>query len=52
MNNDSLVGIFIIVCGLGLMTYLILWSRKTIKRIASKQLHSLRDILKELHHGR
>jgi Trk-type K+ transport system membrane component len=52
MNNDSLIGILIIVCGLGFMTYLILWSRKTMQRIARKQLHSLRDILKELHHGR
>lgn len=41
-----------IICGLGFITYLLFWSRKTINRIAHKHLHSLRDILKELHHGR
>lgn len=51
MPNDALLGILIIAFGLGLMTYLILWSRKTIKRIARKQPGSLREIVKEFHNG-
>ena len=52
MTRDILLGIVIIVCGLGFMTSLILWSRNTIRRIAKTQSGSLREIMEELHHER
>jgi hypothetical protein len=52
MTRDITLGILIIVLGLGGMTSLILWSRNTIRRIAKMQSGSLREIMKELHHGR
>ena len=52
MTRDIFLGIIIIVGGLGFMTYLILWSRNTIRRITKTQSGSLREIMEELHHGR
>lgn len=52
MTRDMIVGTVLIVGGLGCMTYLILWSRNTIRRIAKMQSGTLREIMKELHHGR
>ena len=52
MTRDILLGIVIIVTGLGFMTYLILWSRNAIRRIANTPSGSLREIMKELYHGR
>mgnify|MGYP001369199428 CR=1 FL=1 len=52
MERDILLGILLIVSGLSCMTYLILWSRKMIERIAERHLTSVRDIVKELHHGK
>ena len=52
MTRDMLVGVVIIAAGLGCMTYLIWWSRRVIQRIARMQSGTLREIMKELHHGR
>jgi hypothetical protein len=52
MTRDITLGILIVIFGLGGMTSLILWSRKTIQRIAKMESGSLREIMKELHHGR
>ena len=52
MNRDIILGIIIIVCGLCFMSYLIVWSRRTIKQIAKKQPGSIREIVKELHRGK
>jgi hypothetical protein len=51
MTRDMIIGMCIIAGGLCCMTYLILWSRKTIRRIADMSSGTLRDIQKELHHG-
>ena len=52
MGKDVLFGIIIILGGLGFITYLVLWSRKTIEHIAGKKLTSVREIVKELNNGR
>lgn len=52
MDRDIILGIIIIVGGLCFISYLIFWSRRTIDRIASKRLSSIREIVKEFHHGR
>jgi len=51
MDTDSIFGIAIIACGVLLLSYLTFRSRKAIDTIADKRLDSLRDILKEIHHG-
>ena len=52
MDGDTILGVLIITIGLGGLTYLVLWSRKTIERIAAKKLRTVREIVKELKHGR
>jgi len=52
MNVDSILGIIIITSGLCFITYITLWSRRAIKRIENETSGSLREILKELYHGR
>lgn len=52
MDKDTILGIFIIAFGLGFMTYLLIWSRRTIGRIAKKNSGSIREILKDLEHGK
>ena len=48
MNRDAVIGGLVIGAALGLITYLVLWSRRTINRIADSKRNSLRDIVKEL----
>jgi len=52
MDNDIILGVFIIITGLSLLTYLVFWSQKTIEKISQKNLKSLREILKEINHDR
>ena len=52
MDRDIILGGIIIFLGLGFITYLTIWSRRTIERIANKKLNSIREIIKELHNGR
>jgi len=48
MDRDSLLGCIIVVVALSSITYLVLWSRRTIERIARKRLSSVREILEDL----
>ena len=47
MDIDTLIGIILVVCALSAITLLVLWSRRTINRIADKNLRSLREIMKD-----
>jgi len=48
MDREFTIGVVIILCALGFITYLTVWSRATIKMLDGKKL-SLRDIIKKLH---
>ena len=48
MNRDLISGIVIVFCALGFVTYLMLWSRATLKALDGKK-YSLRDIMNKLH---
>ena len=52
MDADGIAGCIIIAAALGFITYLVVWSRSMIERIADKKLHSIRKIMKDLHNGR
>ena len=52
MDADSIVGWTIIAAALGFITYLLVWSRSMIERIANKRLRSIREIMKDLHNDR
>ncbi len=45
---DILIGTILIFFSLSTVTWLTLWSRHTIDMIADKDLHSAREIQKEL----
>ena len=49
---DMVIGVTIVVCTLGLITFLVLWSRKRIERIARSGFGSAREIMKDEQHGR
>jgi len=51
MDTDVVIGSIAIVVSLGFITYLVLWSRRVINRIARKGLRSARDITRELNDG-
>jgi len=51
MDGDILLGCIIAGAALGLITYLVLWSRRTIDRIAERGSRSAREIVKERRHG-
>ncbi len=48
MDKNTIIGIVVILLALSVLTYLLLWSKRIIDRIADKQLGSIRDILKDL----
>ena len=48
LERDIFIGCIVLVIALGFITYLTLWSRKTITFIAQKKLRATREILKEL----
>ena len=48
MELNAVIGAVVIAGGIGFMTFLVLWSRKTIQKIADKHLHSAREIMEEL----
>ena len=52
MDLNFLIGIIIVVLAYGFLLYLVLRSRRTIESIAELKLISLRDIIKELRHGK
>lgn len=47
--RDIVVGTSLVFVSLGIVTWLILWSRKTIDFIAGNKLHTAREIEKALH---
>ena len=52
MDVNGIVGWIIIAIALIFITYLVIWSRKTIERIADKKFRSIREIVKDLQNGR
>ncbi|HUS92626.1 MAG TPA: hypothetical protein VM695_12290 [Phycisphaerae bacterium] len=51
MDTDALIGWIAIAAALVLLTYLVLWGRRTINRIARTGGRSAREIHRELHGG-
>jgi hypothetical protein len=47
METDAIIGCVLIVGALGLITYLLVWSRKSVARIARRGFGSVREIRKE-----
>ena len=47
LELDAAIGIAILVLSLGALVALTLWSRRTIGRIATRRLRSLREILRD-----
>ena len=52
MFKDLYIGIVIKILALGLIVYLIVWSRRTIEFIRKKKLSSAREITQKLHEKR
>jgi len=47
VDREVAAGFTVVAAALGVLTYLVLWSRRTIERIARKGLGSAREILKD-----
>ena len=52
MDFDTTLGVIIITGGIFFLTFMLLWSRRTIEMISKKKLRSIRDILNELKNGK
>ena len=52
MDADILIGCIAVAGAVGLITCLVLWSRRAIDRIARSRSSSAREIVKELRGGR
>jgi len=52
MDVDLVLGLIVIGVSLCFLTYLILYSRKSIDKIANKNFTNVRQIMKELRDGR
>lgn len=52
MDLNILAGIIIVLFAYGFLLYLVLRSRKTIENISDLKVNSLRDIIRELRHGK
>jgi hypothetical protein len=52
VDFETTLGIIIIVGGISFLTFVVLWSRRTIETIFKKKLRSIREILNELKNGR
>ena len=52
MDFDTTLGVIIIAVGIFILTFVLLWSRRTIKIISKKKLRTIREILNELKNGR
>lgn len=48
MNTDILIGCIAVAGTVGLLTYLVWWSRRAMDRIAQSDSNSAREIVKEL----
>lgn len=51
MTPDSIIGCIVLFTALVLNLGLAVWGRRTIRKIAEKQLGSARDIVQELEGG-
>jgi hypothetical protein len=51
VNFDIVLGLLLTALALGFITVLVLWSRRTIERIADTRLSSAREIVRELSNG-
>ena len=51
MDFDTTLGVIIITGGVFFLTFMVLWSRRTIEMISKKKLRSIREILTELKNG-
>ena len=52
MDADVLIGLIVIAGALGLIVLLVLWSRRSINRIASNGFGSAREIARDRRRGR
>lgn len=52
MDTTLIVGCVVIAGALSLITYLVLWSRRSVERIARNGFGSVREIDRELHNDR
>lgn len=52
MDFDTTLGVIIIAGGVFFLTFVVLWSRRTIEMISKKKLRSIREILTELKNGK
>ena len=52
METDAIIGCAAVAGALGMLTYLVLWGRRTIERIARGTGRSAREIHEELRGGR
>ena len=52
MDSNLLIGCIVGAGALGLITYLVLWSRRTIDRIAGRGFGSAREIRKDMQSDR
>jgi hypothetical protein len=52
MDFDTTLGVLIVAGGIFFLTFVVLWSRRTIEMISRKRLRSIREILNELKNGR
>ena len=51
MSVDALIGCIVTVAALAVAAFLVLWSRRTIERIAGEGCRSAREIEEELNHN-
>jgi hypothetical protein len=52
VDFDTTLGVIIIFGGIFFITFVVLWSRRTIGMISKKKLRSIREILDELKNAR
>ena len=48
MHRDAIIGMILLFSALGLLTYLVMWSRRVIDRVARGDVRSAREIEKAL----
>jgi hypothetical protein len=52
MSGEALIGVILTLCALLLTSFLVVWSRFSIEKIARKKGRSVRQILRERRGGR
>ena len=51
MDGEVVIGFAVVAGALGVIVYLVLWSQRSIDRIARRRLGSAREILKDRNGG-